>query len=61
MNNNKTTKSLEITYPVMKCFHGNMKYNCEFMKNRKTVAKNIDKNARSKPGVIKDSKPQEIG
>ena len=45
----------------MKCFHGNMEYNCEFMKNRKTVAKNIDKNARSKPGVIKDSKPQEIG
>ena len=41
MNKNKTTKSLEITYSVMRCFHGNMEHNHEFMTNRKTVAKKI--------------------
>jgi len=43
VNNNKTTKSLEITYSVMKCFHGNMEHNREFMRNRKTIAKKLTK------------------
>jgi len=59
--NNKTTKLFEITYSVMKCFHGSIEHNCEFMRKRKTIAKKkVTKTLSQDFSFIGDLKLQEI-